>query len=128
MEELTEVQFEAGQNLFETDHPLDSAWFILEGKVELNLKLGNKDITVELGENQFVGDASVAVSQKEERSNLSYNAKAVALEPVTAVQIPVEDIKIELNNCPPLLKAWFASFVNRMLVLVQKLTTEEVAS
>lgn len=121
MSDYDEITFESGDIIYNTDKPLKYAWFILEGSVELSLKLGQKETALTLGENQFIGDAGVAVAQKENQK-LTYSAKATVISPVKAVKIPIKDIQAELELCPPLLKAWFASFINRMLLLVQDLS------
>ena len=43
---------------------------------------------------------------------------------IKAVKIPVNDIKLELEQCPPMIRAWFASFLKRTLILVDQLTKE----
>lgn len=120
MSDYDEISFDIGDIIYDTNTPLENAWFILEGSVELSLKMGKKEIALTLGENQFIGDAGVAVAEKQQ--GLSYRAKATVTSPVKAVKIPVKDIQSELELCPPLLKAWFASFINRMLLLVQNLS------
>ena len=116
-----DIILQVGDVLFDTDKPLDTAYFILEGSIELQLALGNKNISVNIGANNFVGDAAVVVSQKGNRENLSYQGKAIALEPVRAVPIPIRDIQREIESCSPLLKAWFASFTGRVLTVIESL-------
>ena len=123
MTDLTEdILFKAGDVLFDTEKPLSTAYFILEGTVDLSVKLGKKTVNMQFGRNHFIGDAAVAVGPKADGEALSYHGRAVALEAVTVVAIPVADIKQELNNCSPLLKAWFASFINRVLTIVETLS------
>jgi CRP-like cAMP-binding protein len=55
---------------------------------------------------------------------MAYLGRAVALEPVRAVAIPIADIKQELETCPPLLKAWFTSFISRVLVVIEELSND----
>lgn len=114
--------FHAGDIIFDTHEPLDTAFFILEGSVDLEVTLNDEVITVEIGPNHFLGDAAVAVKQKNNMTNLRYKGRAVAKEVVKAVPIPVEDIRQELDACPPLLKAWFASFISRVLMMTEKLS------
>ena len=117
-----DILFKAGDVIFDTDKPLPTAYFILEGKVDLELTLNDKVIYLEIGPNHFVGDAAVAVEQKAEGATLSYRGRAVAQDAVKAVAIPIADIKQELEACPLLLKAWFASFVSRVLLVTEKLS------
>ena len=119
-----DVFFQAGDVLFDTVTPSSKAFFIMKGRVELELHLGKKSIKIQVGENQFIGDAAVAVTQKSNNTNLSYRGRAIALEPVHAIPIPIDDIKQELENCPPLLKAWFTSFINRVLIVIKELSNE----
>lgn len=122
MNDYKDLIFGPGDILFDTKTPLDVAYFILEGAVDLELSLGEKTIKLHLGENQFLGDAGVAVSQKPEIANIKYHGRAIAVGKVTVVAIPIADIKQELAACPPLLKAWIASFVGRMLNIVEELS------
>ena len=117
-----DLLFEAGDVLFDTDKPLYKAYFLLEGKVDLTLSLGEKTVSIPVAANHFIGDAAVAVEQRTDTSALSYHGRAVALEPVRAVAIPIEEIRQELEACPPLLRAWIASFTSRILLLVEELS------
>jgi len=117
-----DVLVEAGEVLFDTDQPLQHAYFILEGKIDLQLTLGEKTLSLTIGPNQFVGDAAVAVARKSDIEQVKYHGRAVALEQVKAAVIPIEDIKQQLNACPPLLKAWFASFTHRVLLVIDQLS------
>ncbi len=121
-EAIEDVLFATGDVLFDTETPLSTAYFILEGAVDLTLTLGHKTVEVSIGANQFVGDAAVAVGQKPHAESIAYHGRAIAREPVRAVAIPIEDIRNELEACPPLLRAWIASFVNRVLIIVEKLS------
>ena len=122
MNDYKEIEFKAGDIIYDAQMPLDVAWFIMEGSVELDLTLGNKTTTIKLGENQFVGGVSVAVKEKAKREELSYNAIARAVVNVKAIEVPIADIEAELELCPPLLKAWFASFIHKMLITVEQLS------
>jgi CRP-like cAMP-binding protein len=123
MFEVTEdILFKTGDVIFDTEKPLPTAYFILEGKVDLELTLNDEVIHLEIGPNNFLGDAAVAVSQKVKRTTPSYRGRAVAHDAVRAVAIPIEAIKQELDACPPLLKAWFASFISRVLIVMEKLS------
>jgi len=117
-----DVLFEAGEVLFDTDQPLPDAYFILEGRVEVALTLGGKSVNVQVEANHFVGDAAVAVGQRADGKPLTYRGRAVALEPVKAVVVPVEEIRRELEACPPLLRAWIASFTSRVLSVIEELS------
>jgi len=119
-----DVFFQQGDVLFDTENPSTDAYFIMEGSVELQLSLANKNLTLKIEANQFVGDAAVAVTNKVDRDNLAYKGRAVALEPVRAAVIPIADIKQELEACPPLLKAWFTSFISRVLVVIEELSKD----
>ncbi|MDJ0840950.1 MAG: Crp/Fnr family transcriptional regulator [Acidobacteriota bacterium] len=119
-----DLVFQAGETLFDTEEPLSTAFFILEGRVALHLTLDQKTIDLEIGPNQFVGDAAVAVGRKPDGNMPEYKARAVALERVTAAAIPIADIQEELAACPPLLRAWFASFISRVLTIVEKLARQ----
>jgi CRP-like cAMP-binding protein len=121
-DENNDIILQVGDVLFDTDKPLDTAYFILEGSVELQLVLGDKKISLNIGANNFVGDAAVAVSQKNNGASPSYQGKAIATEPVRAVLIPVQDIQREIESCSPLLKAWFASFTSRVLTVIESLS------
>jgi len=117
-----DIILQVGDVLFDTDKPLDTAYFILEGSVELKLVLGEKHISLNVGANNFVGDAAVVVSQKGSGESPSYQGKAIATEPVRAVPIPIKDIQREIESCSPLLKAWFASFTSRVLNVIGTLS------
>lgn len=119
-----DVFFQAGDVLFDRTSPSSKAFFIMEGRVELELHLGKKSMKIQMGENQFIGDAAVAVTHKSNSANLAYRGRAIALEPVHAISIPIDDIKQELENCPPLLKAWFTSFINRVLIVIKELSND----
>ena len=120
-EKNNDILLAAGDVLFDTDKPLDTAYFILEGSIELQLALGDKNISVNIGANNFVGDAAVVVSQKGSGESPSYQGRAIALEAVKAVPIPIQDIQREIESCSPLLKAWFASFTSRVLTVIESL-------
>ena len=121
-ETIEDIMLETGEVLFDTTQPLTTAFFILEGHVNIELTLGEKKLNLDIGPNQFVGDAAVAVSQKADAEQLAYHSRAVATETVKAAPIPIEDIKQQLDACPPLLKAWFASFTSRVLILIDQLS------
>jgi len=116
-----DVLFKAGDVVFDSESSSDIAYFIMQGSISLTLQLGIKEITIHVGENQFVGDAAAVVTQKNNIDKLHYHGRAIALEDVRAVAIPIKDIKQELENCPPLLKAWISSFISRVLVVVDEL-------
>jgi len=120
--DLIEIIFETNEVIFETNKPLDTAYFITQGTVELELTLGNKSISLLVGENQFIGDVAVAVESISSAAENNYHVKATANERVTAVEISILEIKHELDNCSPILKVWFASFISRVLVVIDKLT------
>jgi len=123
MTEVAEdIILKPGEILFDTDSPLPTAFFILEGSVDLSLVLGEKNVMLNIGVNHFVGDAAVVVAHKGEGVSPAYSGKAVAREAVRAVPIPIEDIKKELESCSPLLKAWFASFTSRVLTVMESLS------
>jgi CRP-like cAMP-binding protein len=122
---IEDVLFKAGEELFDTEQPLTTAYFILEGAVDLHLTIGSRSMELRIGENHFVGDAGVAVGRKADAETVTYRARAIAAAPVRAVPIPVEDIRAELEACPPLLKAWIASFTSRVLLLIEELTGDE---
>jgi len=118
-----DIFFQKGDVIFDSESPSKDAYFIMQGSVELELQLGVKSIKIKIGENQFIGDASVVVNQKANKEKLSYRGRAIALEPVHVIPIPVNDIQQELENCPPLLKAWISSFISRVLVVINELST-----
>lgn len=118
-----DVVLDKGEVLFETQEPLDLAYFLLEGSVDLQIRIGDQNLCLTIGENHFVGDASVAVSSKDTRNKVAYQGKAVVREKIRAVPIPINDIRSELENCSPLLKAWFASFISRVLTVVDSLSS-----
>lgn len=124
MTDDSEIIFEAGEVMFDSTKPSTDAYFIMEGSVEIDLTLSNKSIKLNIGPNQFIGDAAVAVSEKADRDAMSYRGRAVAIEPVRAVAIPIADIRSELDACPPLLKAWVASFISRVLVVIEELSKD----
>ncbi|PCJ32276.1 MAG: hypothetical protein COA99_16585 [Moraxellaceae bacterium] len=125
MEKLDEdLEFNTGDVIFDTDSPLTTAYFVLEGSVNLNLTLGKRDISLEIGPYHFLGDAAVVVNERQSGESPAYHGKAVATSYVRVTPIPIEDIKKELDACSPLLKAWFASFTSRVLNVVEKLTDE----
>lgn len=121
-EQAEDIILKPGEVLFDTDSPLSTAFFILEGSVDLSLVLGEKEVSLNIGTNHFVGDAAVVVAQKGEGVSPAYRGKAVVREQLRAVPIPVEDIKKELESCSPLLKAWFASFTSRVLTVMESLS------
>lgn len=122
---MDDVFFEKGAVLFDTTTPLDKAFFILEGSVTLTMTMGEKTLSLVIGPNHFVGDAAVVITHKISSESARYYAKAIANEPVTATLIPVKQIQEELEQCPPLLKAWIASFTGRVLKLIEQLTITE---
>jgi len=124
MSATDDVLFQTGEVLFDSANPSSDAFFIMEGSVELELTLGKKSLKLKTGPNQFVGDAAVAVTDKPDRDAISYSGRAVALEPVRAVAIPIADIRQELESCPPLLKAWITSFIGRVLVVIEELSND----
>ena len=125
MTEVAEdIMLNPGDVLFDTDSPLETAYFILEGSVDLELVLGEKQVKLNIGANHFVGDAAVAVTQKEGMQTPAYKGKATAKEPLRVVPIPISDIKNELEHCSPLLKAWFASFTSRVLTVMGALSSD----
>ena len=121
MTSSNEITFKVGDVLFDTTKPTTNAYFIMSGEVELELTLGEKNIKLKTGPNQFIGDAAVVVAEKADRDNISYRGRAVALEPVRAVAIPIADIRHELSTCSPLLRAWVTSFTSRVLVVIEAL-------
>lgn len=123
-EPMEDKLFADGDVLFDTDVLLTEAFFILEGEISLTLTLGEKTIQVQIGTNHFVGDAAVAVDRLPGAEPLEYHGRAIAVGNVKAVSIPVEDIKAELEACPPLLRAWIASFTGRILQVIEKLSHE----
>ncbi|HSC66182.1 MAG TPA: cyclic nucleotide-binding domain-containing protein [Cellvibrio sp.] len=123
---MEDVYFEKGAILFNTTTPLDKAFFILKGSVTLSMTMGEKTLSLDVGANHFVGDAAVAITHKIAGSEtLGYFAQAVANEPVTATLIPIKQIQQELEQAPPLLRAWVASFTGRILKLIEQLTASE---
>ncbi|NOQ77512.1 MAG: cyclic nucleotide-binding domain-containing protein [Methylococcaceae bacterium] len=124
MSNTDDILFQPGDVLFDTTAPSTNAYFILEGSVELQLTLAKKKLTLKIEANQFVGDAAVVVTEKPSKDTLTYKGRAIALEPVRAVAIPIADIKQELDACPPLLKAWFTSFISRVLIVIEELSND----
>jgi CRP-like cAMP-binding protein len=124
MRNTTEITFKVGEVLFDTTSPSTDAYFIMDGSVELELTLGEKNIKLKTGPNQFIGDAAVVVSEKVDRDKISYRGRAIALEPVRAVAIPIADIRHELSTCSPLLRARITSFTSRVLVVIEELGKE----
>lgn len=123
---MDDVYFEKGAVLFDTTAPMDKAFFILEGSVTLKMTMGKKTSSLVVGANHFVGDAAVVITHKIPNSeNLGYYAQAVANEPVKATLIPIKQIQQELEQAPPLLRAWVASFTGRVLKLIEQLTADE---
>lgn len=122
MTSSNEITFKVGDVLFDTTKPTTDAYFIMSGEVELELTLGEKNIKLKAGPNQFIGDAAVVVAEKADRDNISYRGRAVASEPVIAVAIPIADIRHELSTCSPLLRAWVTSFTSRVLVVIEALS------
>lgn len=124
MTDIEDVYFQAGDVIFDSRISSENAYFILEGTVELQLILANKSLALKIDANQFVGDITVAVNNKADRDDLAYRGRAIALEPVRAAVIPIADIQQELEKCPPLLKAWFTSFITRVLVVIEELSQD----
>jgi len=124
MTDTDDIFFQTGDVLFDTAEPSTNAYFIMEGSVELELTLAKKTLKLITGPNQFIGDAAVVVNEKSDRDAMAYRGRAVALEPVRAVAIPIADIRQELEACPPLLKAWFTSFISRVLVVIEELSND----
>lgn len=123
---MDDLHFEKGAVLFDTTSPLENAFFILEGSVTLNMTMGEKTLSLVIGANHFVGDAAVVITHKPQGSDtLRYYAQAIANEPVAATLIPMKQIQAELEQCPPLLRAWVASFTGRVLKLIEQLTVTE---
>ena len=118
------LTYKKGDILFDTSKSSTDVYFILEGSVELDFKLGKKTLNLIVESNQFIGDAAVVTRQKNNLDKVSYHGIATALETVKAVAIPITDIQNELNSCSPLLRAWFTSFINRVLIVIEKLTNE----
>jgi CRP-like cAMP-binding protein len=120
---MDDLYFEKGAELFNTTAPLDHAFFILDGSVTLSMTMGEKTLSLIVGANHFVGDAAVVITHKiPSGETLHYYAKAVANEPVKATLIPIKQIQQELEQAPPLLRAWVASFTGRVLKLIEQLT------
>lgn len=124
MTDTNEIIFQAGDVMFDTTKPSSNVYFIMHGSVEVELTLVNKKLKIKTGPNQFIGDAAVVVNEKTNSDAMSYRGRAIALETVRAVAIPIADIKHELNACSPLLKAWVTSFTNRVLTVIEELTKE----
>lgn len=119
--ELKELTFNQGDVLYDTSTPLVQAYFVLSGEVALSLKLGDKTLALTVGENHFVGDAAVVVNQKPNAKPLQYNATATALTPLKVMVVPVALLTEELDACPPLLRAWIASFTHRSMLAIAQL-------
>jgi CRP-like cAMP-binding protein len=119
-----DIILKVGDVLFDTDKPLDTAYFLLEGSVDLKVTLGDRHLNLNIGANHFVGDAAVVFTQKDAEHTASYQGVAVAREPVRAVPIPIQDIQREIESCSPLLKAWFASFTSRVLNVIETLSKD----
>ena len=119
MTDIEDVFFKTGDVIFDSAVISTNAYFIMEGSVELQISLGNKKLILTIEANQFVGDGPAVVNKKEDRDKLSYQGRAIALEPVRAAVIPIADIQQELKTCSPLLKAWFTSFISRVLVVIE---------
>lgn len=122
MSDYKEIEYNSGDIIYDSEKPTDIAWFILEGTIDLAVTLGTKANSIKLSDNQFIGDISIAVKEKSKRDDLSYSALAKAITKVKVVEIPIKDIETELEMCPPLLKAWFASFINRMMITIEELS------
>lgn len=123
---MDDLYFDKGAVLFDTTSPLDNAFFILEGSVTLNMTMGEKTLSLIIGPNHFVGDAAVVITHKTQGNEpLHYYAQAIANEPVKAALIPIKQIREELEQSPPLLRAWVASFTGRVLTLIEQLTVNE---
>ena len=121
MSDANEITFQAGDVVFDSTKSSTDVYFIMDGSVEIELSLGEKKLKLKTGPNQFIGDAAVVVREKADREAMSYRGRAVALEPVRAVAIPVTDIRQELETCSPLIKACIASFTSRVLVVIEQL-------
>jgi CRP-like cAMP-binding protein len=122
-----ELMFQAGEIIFDSSNPKSDIFFILEGSVNLELSLGSKKLSLVIESNQFIGDSAVVTEQKvteqnKALTNISYHAVATALEPVKVVTIPVHEIQKELESMSPIFRAWFASFINRVLRVIEKLS------
>lgn len=125
---MEDLYFAKGAVLFDTTIPLEQAFFILEGSVTLKMTMGEKTISLVIGANHFVGDAAVVITHKAPGADtLQYFSQAIANEPVKATLIPMKEIQAELEQAPPLLRAWIASFTGRVLKLIEQLTAGESA-
>jgi CRP-like cAMP-binding protein len=122
--DTNEITFQAGDVVFDSTQPSNYAYFIMDGSVEIELSLGVKNLKLITGPNQFIGDAAVVVNEKADRDAMSYRGRAVALETVRAIAIPIADLRHELESCPPLIKAWIASFTSRVLVVIEELSKD----
>lgn len=121
---MDDLNFDKGAVLFDTTTPLEQAFFILEGSVTLTMTMGDKTLSLVIGANHFVGDAAVVITHKTPDA-LHYYAQAIANEHVKATLIPIKQIQQELEQAPPLLRAWIASFTGRVLKLIEQLTASE---
>ena len=125
MANTDEITFQTGDVIYDTSKPSSDVYFIMKGSVKINLTLGSKKLDLTVGNNQFIGDAAVVTTQKTALNDVSYHGVAIALEPVKVVAIPITDIQSELDACSPMLKAWFTSFINRVLTVVEELANDK---
>jgi CRP-like cAMP-binding protein len=117
--------FEPGAVLFDTRSPQDHAFFILKGRARIELEFDQRKASIDVDEGEFVGDIAAVVIARPEIDRPVYQGRVIAVESVTATLIPIDDIRAEIQTCPPLVRAWLASFVRRVLRVVEALSTEQ---
>jgi CRP-like cAMP-binding protein len=123
MHSYEDLTFPAGATLLDTSQPLQHALFILEGEVRLELKLGDRTVFLPIGPGEFIGDIAAVVTQNPDQDGPTYQGQAIAMTPVRATLIPLDDIREEIRQCPPMIRAWLGSFVGRVLRVVEELTS-----
>ena len=118
---MGDVTFQPGDSIYEAGAVSSSAYIIKSGHVRISLELNGRRLDIDVGPGDFIGD-SAAVLRTEGSDPPVNRGTAWALDEVVVHELPIKLLEDELANASPLLRGWFASFVDRALKVITKAT------
>ncbi len=125
MVELPENQkhtYAPGTIIFRLGEPSQTVFYIESGKVSVSLEYKERRFSIECGPGDMLGDAAFLFKIADPSETPKYGGTATAIDKVSLVALPREDLDLALENTPLLIRAWIASFANRTLKVIDALS------
>lgn len=117
---MTDRTFAAGETIYRAGDVGDMAYVIKSGRARVTVEANGADISIDLGVGDFLGDGPLLLSSGDADQRVSpYRATAVAIDDVTAIEVPHDLLRAEIHTASPFLRGWITSFADRALQVVE---------